>query len=514
MRTKMKKWGARLFAAALAGAITTAGMTIPSAASTSSVSDNDTESYSSNESNSRDAYSSATSTSSYILPASTWITPEAKHGEYVYVALPIVNMFKYNVKDVVITPVVSTVTKEWPFEIEASGYTQKVDCLVGEEACPNVADRVKNVVWAFKVRDDVLNGYYKIDYNILYTNPACVVESCTISTFVKTIGKPGAGSTSGSEDENAKKSTPRVIVSGFTTEPAEVYAGDTFTLNMKIQNTSKTTAVSNLEFNMEAVVEGKDDNTYSAFLPTSGSNTIYVDSIGAGAATDISIGLTAKADLVQKPYAMKIKMDYEDTQCNPYTGESSVSIPIKQISKFDTSSAEVEPASIEVGAQSNVMFSIYNTGKTKLYNVSVRFEGDSITGGDAFVGPLESGATGNIDVMLTGAAPSMDEEGLIKAYITYENESGVVTETEKDINLYVTEPMMEDFSGDMELEEEPTGNPLLKWILCAVVIGVLAIAAVTIVLVLKNKKKKARLAELEELEELKELDEQEETRGE
>lgn len=471
-----------------------------SSSSGSSDSNSNTDSGSGSSGSSSDSYSSATSTSPFILPAGTWVTPEVSYGQDVYVVLPVVNMFKYNVKDVVITPVISTNKNEWPFEIIQTGYTQKLDALVGEEACPNVADRVQNVVWAFRAREDVLSGYYKIDYNINYTNPACVVESCTISTFVKTIGKPGAGSVDG-DDDNGKVSMPRVIVEGFTTSPAEVYAGDTFTLNLNLRNTSKKTAVSNVQITLEAAVEGKDENTYSAFLPTSGSNTIFVDQISAGGSTDIVIDLTAKADLVQKPYAMNIKMEYEDSEYNAFTSDASVSVPIKQQSKFETSSADVMPASIEVGQESNVMFSIYNTGKTKLYNVAVRFEGDSVEGGDAFIGPLESGATGNVDVMLAGIQPTMDE-GIIKAVISYENESGVLTEEEKEISLFVTEPVFEDemMMGDEMMETEPEKNKL-PVIIAVIAVVVVLVLIITAAVLRKRKKKRLEMKELAELEE-------------
>lgn len=501
---RKNKWWEKLVIGALAAA-----MMVPCVGDftvkAESVSGNQTSDSASNADNnassSRDTYSAATSTSSFILPAGTWVTPEVSHGQDVFVVLPIVNMFKYNVKDVVITPVVSTNKSEWPFEILQTGYTQKVDVLVGEEACPNVPDRVQNVVWAFRAREDVLSGYYKIDYNINYTNPACEVESCTISTFVKMIGKPGAGSVDGGDESDGKVSTPRVIVGGFTTNPTDVYAGDTFTLNLNIRNTSKKTAVSNLEITLEAAVEGKDDNTYSAFLPTSGANTVYVNNIPADGSTDIAIDLTAKADLVQKPYAMNIKMAYEDSDYNPFTSDASVSIPVKQLSKFETSSADVMPSAIEVGQESNVMFSIYNTGKTKLYNVSVRFEGDSIEGGDTFIGPLESGTTGNVDAMVTGVQATMDE-GIIKAVISYENESGVVTEEEKEIELFVTEPVFDDemMMDEGMMEEEPKKSKL-PVIIAAAAVAVIAAVIVLIVVLKKRKKKKLELAELAELEE-------------
>ena len=57
-----------------------------------------------------------------------------------------------------------------------------------------------------------------------------------------------------------------------------------------------------------------------------------------------------------------------------------------------------------------------------MYNVQVKFHADSIEEASAFVGNLQSGATGNVDVMLTGAAATMDD-GTITMEISYEEEA-------------------------------------------------------------------------------------------
>lgn len=111
------------------------------------------------------------------------------------------------------------------------------------------------------------------------------------------------------------------------------------------------------------------------------------------------------------------------------------------------------PSSIDVGSESNVMFSIYNTGKTTLYNVSVRFEGDSVSGGEAFVGNIQSGGTGNVDTMLTGVAPTTDD-GIIKAIISFEDNETNKTEVEKELTLYVSEPVYDDMDmNDFDMSE-------------------------------------------------------------
>ena len=455
-----------------------------------------------------DEYNRAISTSEFLLPANTWVTPVATHGQYVYVVLPLVNMFKYNIKDVVISPVISTKTDEWPFEIENTGYTEKLATLAGEDAVPDVKDRVQNCVWCFKTRDNVKTGYYKLDFSVVYTNSACAIEQCTISTFVKTVGLAKNGTTDG-EDKDKKASTPRVIVKGFTTDPAEIYAGNTFSLTVTIENTSRTTAVNNLELDLTGTVTGKDDaSSYAAFLPTSGSNSFYVDSIPAGGTTDLTMEFEAKADLEQKPYVMDIKMAYEDDEANPFTGEANVSIPIKQVSKFDMSTPDIEPASIDIGGQSDVMFSIYNTGKTKLYNVSVSLNDASIDPATAYVGSLQSGATGNVDMMVTGAQYTADlgEDGNIDCVISYEDEAGNVTKVTKQIMLTVAQDMSAaNYTEDSTDVPAETAGPSKKMM---IIIAVSVVAAVILLIVViklirkhKKKKEEKELADLKEDEE-------------
>jgi hypothetical protein len=215
-------------------------------------------------------------------------------------------MYDYNVRDVIVTPVLSSSTDEFPFEIDSTGFTEKIETLVGEKEQPDRNKRVQNCVWTFRTRDTVKSGYYRLDYQVTYTDPLCEVHNCTISTYVKTVGLPKYGTTDGYE-KDTKLSTPRVIVTGFKTEPESVKAGEKFMLTLTMKNTSNRTAVDNMELDLTGTVTGKDEaSSYAAFLPTSGANSFYVNSIAAGGETNLSMEFTAKADLEQKPYVMDI----------------------------------------------------------------------------------------------------------------------------------------------------------------------------------------------------------------
>ena len=199
-------------------------------------------------------------------------------------------------------------------------------------------------------------------------------------------------------------------------------------------------------------------------------------------------------------------MSYEDDHVTAYTSKSSVSIPLKQAARVDVSEPEVMPASIEVGSESNIMFNIYNMGKTKLYNVQVKTDSENLSGGDTFVGNLDSGATGAVDIYVTGQSATMDD-GMVKLLISYEDETGESTVIEKEVSLFVTESMMEDFpmddsmmDGDM-MGEEGTGGKGGTY--AAIVIGVILLAVIAgAVFYTKRKKKKEQMSLEEDLMEL------------
>ncbi len=442
-------------------------------------------------------------TSEFIQVGDNWATPSVSYGQKVAIVLPIINLGTEELNDLIVEPQTSTVVSEWPFEPDMTSYFQTEPFIPGNQTKEEAMANRREFTFYFTAREDVMTGYYPLKFNISYTkNGIRAEEPAEVTVYVKTTGKPGSGTIGGSgQEESGAK--PRIVVTGFETVPADVYAGDTFTLIIHVKNTSKDAPVTNVLFDMQAATEGEDKtNTYSAFLPTSGASSVYMDRISPDTDADITIEMTAKADLAQKPYVLDVNMKYDSGTMFDLTDKASVSIPVLQESRFDTSIPEVVPADITVGSQSNVMFSIYNTGKTTLYNVQVKFIADSIDEASAFVGNLQSGATGNVDVMLTGIAPTMDD-GTITMEISYENDAGDVTTTEKTITLYITEEFYDDMmmegdmmGGDMMMEEE-TGSKkgLIIGIIAAVV--VVGIVGVVVFLRIKKKKKAAKLLEEE-----------------
>lgn len=441
------------------------------------------------------------SASEYIGLYDNWEVPTAVYGKSCQVVLPVINYCEEYLSEVIVTPQISVDSSVWPFEIEQTDYSRIILSLAGNENTETLYAHRQEVSWIFQTRDDVVTGYYEMKFNVRYERNN-QVETTELVTYVYVQGSPEADR----DVEGGNTSTPRIIVTGFETDPAQVFAGDTFTLTLHVQNTSATTTVSNILFDLEAAAstdgQGNSVAGVAPFLPTSGSSTIFQNSISPGGNLDLAIEMTARADLAQKPYVLNVNMNYEDDKANPYTQTANVSIPIYQESKYDISSVDIWPGSCATGEEANIMFSIYNTGKTTLYNVQVKFDQTYVSGGDVFVGKLESGGTGSVDTMVTAIAPN---EGTVTAYISYEDESGNVTTVDKEIDLFIYEmvyddPGMWDFGMDMDTmgdaELDKKGS---LWLY----IGIGAAAAVVVVMivviiVVKKKKKKKMLKEIEE----------------
>lgn len=421
--------------------------------------------------------------------------------------LRVENVGSDNLKNIKVSPQVKGSDSRWPFKIQTQNYEKERK----EVLAPGQKDE-KTFSYNFTQRDDAGDEDYELIFVVSAekedgTKVADVQKSIWVHTSAKPQEDAGAASPeplAGGFDtgeaayvgggSSGNGSVPRVIVTGFTTNPAEVKAGSDFVLTVHLKNTSKKTRVSNMLFELQAPTEGNDEQTTApAFLPTSGSNSIYMEGIPANGMADISISLNAKADLVQKPYEIALSMKYEDSEAAQIEAGASLSIPVKQNVRFEFSEFEITPESVEIGSEANVSCNLYNLGRIKLYNVKAIFEGSDIKKEEVFLGNLEPGSSTAIDAMLEGTKASKGE-GKVKMTLSYEDEAGAASTAEESFSLMVEEASETDGMMDVSMMEEPkAGLPVIPIALLAA--AVIIIAAVVII---KKKRKARRLLEEEE----------------
>ena len=421
--------------------------------------------------------------------------------------ITVTNSTSQSLSQVTLAPELGDSGESWPFKTEYQDYKQSADVIPAGESC--------DFTFEFVQREDVPSARYTLQFVLTAENEVKASQKFYVNTTAKSedtkssqeegqeadAGGFSNGGVSYSGGGSAGSgSVPRVIVTGFTTDPAEVRAGSNFTLTIHLKNTSKSTRVSNMLFDLSAPTEGSDEQTAApAFLPASGSSSIYLEGIAANGTADISIQLNAKADLLQKPYSIDMSMKYEDSSATQIEATSSISIPVKQDARFEFSEFEISPESIAVGEEANVMCNLYNLGKIKLYNVKATFEGSCIDKEEVFVGNVESGASASIDAMVEGKKATKGP-AKITMTLSYEDEAGEVKTMTKDFQLEVTEASESDLAAmDMETEDKG-GIPVIPILILVAALAVIAAA----VIIIRKKKKKQTLVEEEAL--LDELD--------
>lgn len=425
--------------------------------------------------------------------------------------------------DVTVSMVLSKSDDEFPFMINDGNYDRHFDVIE--------AGQTVQLPYSMAIRKDSYTGFYPIKFKISYresmdgdkkisegpgvfrndSNGETLSTDTSVQSkdyeFYVHISSKEREDSLGDFNEN-DRTKARIIVENFRTEPEKIMAGQEFDMILTMKNASTQVAASNILFTLEPE---KVENT-SVFSTESGSSSIVVNSLAAGASTELRMRFLAKAGIDQRSYTITIKEKYDSPEFKNAEESVTVDIPIYQQARLSTSTFEIMPDSIEVGGESNIMFGINNTGRIQLYNVNARFEADSIRTNEAYVGNIKPGETGNVDVMITGENPTQDE-GKVKVIISYEDENGEVTEVEKELTLFVTEPMMEEewmmegMEGMDGMEDMETGagglagwmaDPIKKKLLIG---GGAALAAAVIIgatAFIKHRRRKKQQKEEEE----------------
>ena len=373
---------------------------------------------------------------------------------------------------------------KFPFEINDGNYDRQMGNMN--------PDQTVAVPFSMAVREKAKSGYYPIKFKIRYRenengNFAAPVED---TFYVRVYGKDEADSLDSEAGEN-ERTKARIIVDSFETDPAEIYAGQDFTLKVRMKNASNSIAASNILFTFES--EAVSDSP--VFTTVNGSNSVVVNSLAPGASDTLTIKFSSSPTAEQRSYTITINEQYDSPEFKNAKEAVKIAVGLKQEARLNTGTIEVMPDAISVGEESNVMFSINNTGKVMLYNVNAVFEADSIQKNEAYVGNIEPGKSGNVDTMINGIAPTTDD-GKVKLSITYEDENGKVSTVEKEIQLMVNEDQSMDESNvddtwnSDDVQPEPSTTDKLKHL--AIPVGIVGVVlAAVILVVIRRKKKKA-----------------------
>ena len=411
-------------------------------------------------------------------------TPSANYSEVMNFDVNVRNTGYKTAYDVRVDMELSEDITKFPFEINDGNYDRQMGNMN--------PDQTVAVPFSMAVREKAKSGYYPIKFKIRYRenengNFAAPIED---TFYVRVYGKDEDDSLDSEAGEN-ERTKARIIVDSFETDPAEIYAGQDFTLKVRMKNASNSIVASNILFTFES--ETVSDSP--VFTTVNGSNSVVVNSLAPGASDTLTIKFSSSPTAEQRSYTITINEQYDSPEFKNAKEAVKIAVGLKQEARLNTGTIEGMPDAISVGEESNVMFSINNTGKVMLYNVNAVFEADSIQKNEAYVGNIEPGKSGNVDTMINGIAPTADD-GKVKLSITYEDENGKVSTVEKEIQLMVNEDQSMDESNvddtwnSDDVQPEPSTTDKLKHL--AIPVGIVGVVlAAVILVVIRRKKKKA-----------------------
>ena len=389
----------------------------------------------------------------------------------------------------------------------------------------DVSVTVKNTGTAnaeqIKVSADVTGALLPVTQNIVIVSRLAPNESRTLSfkfqpspdaqrgsvpIVIKVESADGSGSNgmisqavsvfvnADSSVSDPSKNVPKIIVESYAYEPQQVKAGERFTLMMSFQNTHSSKTIRNIKGSFN--VEEKSNETGNVFTPVDSSNTFFIEEIKPKDIYDWTLNLYTIPDALSKTYTVIISFDYEDEQGNPYTAQEIIGIPVYQPSRFEVSEISM-PSEVYMGDRVYLNFSLYNLGKTDLYNVKLSVQGDFAADPmSTYFGNFTPGYMEWCEISLIPMELGM---GKGKIVVEYETTSGELMSYEKEFSLNVIEmPMMDPgFPVDgpgypmepgMDWEEEGGGG-FFSSVWFYIILGVVVVGIVVTIIVVRKRKK-------------------------
>ncbi len=370
------------------------------------------------------------------------------------------------------------------FDIANSGAADarnvKINISAGNEIVPKSLNTIilpvlkkgetRKVDFKLSISDDAVTKNYPVAINIEYDAD----NSGTKQTFMQYVGlyvENGSG-----------KSIPRLIIDSYSLEPGSVNAGENFILKLSILNTSSSQEIKNVKVSISS-----DDGTFT----TMNSNSFYIDSVAPKGSVQKQLEFSSKSDAAPKQYMISINYEYEDSKGTALTSKDVIGIPVQQTPRLVLGDISFPPEAY-VGNPIPVNLSFYNMGKSTLYNLMVKLEGNfKVEGTSYFVGNFEPGKTDSFDGMIN---PQEVGQAAGSVIFTYEDATGKTQEIRKDISLNVMEmPVIDGNMGGEGQMPPPVeqGKKIPTW---AFVVGGVVLCAVilTLTLIVRRKIKKRK----------------------
>lgn len=271
-------------------------------------------------------------------------------------------------------------------------------------------------------------------------------------------------------------SQPKVMVVDYKIVQKEIIAGQTFDLAVTIKNTGSR-YVDNLKI---SVTSDTGD-----IVPAEGAGNGFLEELPNGEESTFTFRLKAADGLAEKSYKLSVVNEYDDIWGNPYSATDVIYLPVKLEQRASITDIYMADDAV-LGDSVEVVAGVNNMGAGVLYNVRARLESKYLEENDTFIGNIEAGKSGSIDILTNAVSTTASTGDMSKVIVTYEDKEGNETELEGIFKVTVESPVYDNV--EKIKDDSQSSNRGLIYGIAAVVI-VIAVGMVWAVRRHKRKKK-------------------------
>ena len=377
------------------------------------------------------------------------------------------------------------------FQVRNSGNTDSGRLKISAEGGEGLVNKTRNIFLEPRIEKGSNKSYTVTFYAMKTETPRSNTIKITVEPDGGTkdttaITQYGTVCVSGSSRDGGAKHL-QLIVDQYSFGGRSIRAGDEFTLHLRLRNTSSTPLT-----NIKAAITAEN----GTFVPVGGSNSFYVESIGAKGLYEKSLRLTANPQAEQKAVPIILALTYEDGKGNSYEASETLSIPIVQDTRL-TWDEPMQPWECYVGQPAGTELAFYNMGKGILYNLRINATGnfDTNESNSYYVGNMEGGKSDSYSFQFIPREPGT-VEGVVT--FTYEDAAGNPHTKNAAFSFPVSEMIMEPGDmGEFPPEVESTSK---KGLVIGIGTGLSVLLAAFLLFRRWKRKKRERMLELEDIE--------------
>ncbi len=275
-------------------------------------------------------------------------------------------------------------------------------------------------------------------------------------------------------------SQPKVMVVDYQIVQKEIFAGQAFDLKVTIKNTGSR-YVDNLKI---SVTSDTGD-----IVPAEGAGNGFLEELPNGEESTFTFKLKAAEGLAEKSYKLSVVNEYDDIWGNPYSATDVIYLPVKLAQRASVTDLYVADDAV-LGDSVEIVGSVNNMGAGVLYNVRASLQSSYMEELETFIGNIEPGKSGSIDILTNAVATTASSGDMSKVIVTYEDKEGNETTLEGLFKVNVEAPVYDN----VEKIKDSTKSSDKK-IVYGVAAAVIVIALCSICVVRKLRGKKTILDE-------------------